>query len=116
MAYVSGRANVAKQVVDHRTKNIAANREKLRSIIKCLVFCGKQNLALRKNRSGSFSATSSDTETNPGNFLALLKFRIDAGDTALGTSFLLQGRGPKNPTYCLPQIQNYRLECIGGWI
>ena len=96
IAHVSGRANVAQQVVDHRTKTNAANREKLRSIIKYLIFCGKQNLALRGHRSKSFSATSSDTETNPGNFLALLKFRIDAGDTALGTSFLLQGRGPKN--------------------
>ena len=113
MAHASGRANVAQQVVDHRTNTIAANRKKLRSIIKCLLFCGKKSCfkgkSLRK-----FSATSSDTETNPGNILALLKFRIDAGDTALGTSFLLQGRGPRNVIYCSPQIQNDLWECIGG--
>ena len=69
MAQVSGLANVAQQVVHHRTKTVAANREKMRSSIKCLVFCGKQNLALRGHRSESFSATKSDTETNPDNFL-----------------------------------------------
>ena len=52
MAHASGRANVAQQVVDHRTNTIAANRQKLRSIIKCLLFCGK-NLALSGNRSES---------------------------------------------------------------
>ena len=56
MAHVSGRANVAQQVFDHRTKTIAANREKLRSIIKCIVFCGKQNIALIKGHRSESSA------------------------------------------------------------
>ena len=71
---------------------INGNRAKLRPIIKTVVFCGRQNIALRGHRD---DADHLDNE-NPGNFQALLDFRIDSGDTILKEHFATAKR---NATY-----------------
>ena len=60
---------------------IYANRQKLISIIKTVEFCGRQNIALRGHRDNATSVEKDILGTaNHGNFLALLNFRVDAGD------------------------------------
>ena len=54
---------------------IAENWQKLKSDVKCIVFCGKQSIALRGHVEGG--------SQNSGNFLELLNFRAEAGDKVL---------------------------------
>ena len=50
-------------------------------IAKTVLFCGRQGLALRgHDKSNSILM---QTDNNDGNFRALLRFRIDAGDNVL---------------------------------
>ena len=53
--------------------------EKLMSIAETVIFCGRQGLAFRGHRDG----TPSTKEDLHGNFLALLQFRVQAGDLIL---------------------------------
>ncbi|CAG2190984.1 unnamed protein product [Mytilus edulis] len=59
---------------------IQRNRQILMSIIKSLVFCGRQGIALRGHRDDD---TDKGSSTNKGNFKELLNFRVDAGDSIL---------------------------------
>ena len=67
----------------------AENRRRLAPIVNTILLCGRQNMALRGHRDdgcllqddGGQDKTS--IVKNEGNFSALLKFRIDAGDNAL---------------------------------
>lgn len=85
-------------------ERVAVNREKLASIMKTVVLCGRQNIALRGHRD---NATDLDRDTpasdNHGNFLALLNFRVEAGDTILGNHLSTAAR---NATYTSNTIQN----------
>ena len=63
-------------IIDNEAaRHIAKNRKLLRSVISCIVFCGKQNIALRGH-----NESLSDEGNNPGTFLALLKFRTEADE------------------------------------
>jgi len=68
--------NIARENI----KRIQDNRAILKSIIKCLIQCGKQGIVLQ----GQI-----DDETcrsfNKGNFNVLLEMRVDAGDKILET-------------------------------
>ena len=68
--------NIQAQIESERRNTITRNREMIKSVVKCVHFCGKQCIALRGHRDDS----SADERSNKGNFLALLEFRIDAGD------------------------------------
>ena len=54
---------------------VASNRQKLASIIKTIIFCGRQNIGLRGHRDNA-----TDLEKKPfvnhGNFLALLLMQV----------------------------------------
>ena len=52
-------------------------------------------------------------DKNPGNFRALLDFRVDAGDSVLKDHFKSM---PRNAQYISPQIQNDLISCTGEWI
>ena len=57
---------------------------KLESIIKTIVLCGRQNIALRGHRDSALDIERDVAGMdNHGNFVALLNFRIEAGDTIL---------------------------------
>ena len=56
---------------------------------------------------------SEGSSTNPGNFLALLDFRKEAGDIHLEQHFQT---APRNARYHSPHIQNDLISCIGEWI
>ena len=66
-------------------KQIQQNREKLLSIFKTEVLCGRQNISFRGHRDDSKHLN--EDRHNCGNFQALLDFGIDAGDKVLKHHF-----------------------------
>ena len=70
------------QLVSALAQQVQRNRELLKSIIKTVIFCGKQNIALRGHRDDFQDLAQPG---NHGNFHALVKFRIDSGDEKLQT-------------------------------
>ena len=83
------------------------------SLLKCIIFCGRQGIALRGHRNEDFDPTSGrDPVENPGNFLALLRFRADAGDSALQCEFAASHR----VTYRTPRVQNEILQCLAKYM
>ena len=87
-------------------RNVEANRKKLLPIIETILLCGRQNIPLRGHRD---DATNMD-DGNPGNFQALLDFRIQAGDAVLQEHF---NNAPRNATYRSKTIQNELIGCCG---
>ena len=90
-----------------RSTLIEENRKLLHSIISCIVYCGRQNIALRGH------VESTDGENNPGNSLALLKFRADAGDEVLASHF---SQATIRAKYTSPTIQNELISILGEQI
>ena len=98
------------QTLDNAKKALVdQNKKKIVPIIKTVMFCGRQNIALRGHRDDS---TNRDLG-NPGNFQALLDFRTDSGDTVLQEHFVT---APGNATYTSKTIQNEIISCCGDLI
>ena len=76
------------------------------------MFCGRQNVALRFHRD-NVTDLLIDPFENHNNFGALLKFRIDAGDTILQEHLAIS---PKNATYTSSIIQNQLIDIITNQI
>ena len=59
-------------VLDMQSQELMkSNRLALKSIVECIIFCGKQGISFRGYRDDY----TADSSTNKGNFLALLEFR-----------------------------------------
>lgn len=86
-----------------------ANRQRLVPIVKTVLFCGRQNISLRGHLD-SDKQTKANPSVNHGNFRALLKFRVDAGE------YNHMGTAPGNATYTSATIQNELIEIIGDLI
>ncbi|XP_003739986.1 zinc finger MYM-type protein 1-like, partial [Galendromus occidentalis] len=98
-----------RNVADHgRKKQALQNRQKLASIIKTVLLCGRQGVALRAHREEG--NVIEETACNDGNFRALLRFRIDAGDTCLQEHLL---NATERTRYISPRIQNEIIDGIG---
>lgn len=97
---------IRNQISSQRAKQVQENRDRLAPIIKTIILCGQQNIALRGHRdSGPLCFKDSDDTASPvneGNFRALLKFRIDAGDVMLKQHL----ESSSNATYISKRIQN----------
>ena len=63
--------SVAQMLEERASSRVTKNRQILKAI---LVFCGRQNIALRGHNESSKSGH------NPGSFRALLEFCVVAGD------------------------------------
>ena len=74
--------SIDQQLSNLRRQNVAKNRLVLRSIVEAVILCARQGLALRGHRDDSTHVESAPL-ANHGNFLALLQFRIRAGDELL---------------------------------
>ena len=103
--------DVHQQLHDVQAVQARENVEKLKSIIKVVEFCGRQNIPLRGHRESGFSLDmSKPLPQNPGNFLALIRFRLEAGDQRLLQDFDMsrdaKHSGGKKVTYLSPGIQN----------
>lgn len=80
------------------------------------MFYGKQNIALRGHRhekTGNILNQNSDFIENDGNFRALLRFRIESGDSDLNDH--LQNSN-KNATFISAVTQNDIIQCCGDII
>ena len=97
-------------IIDAKRKDTIM-KKKLLPIIKIVVLCGRQNIALRGHRDNS--AHKSEVGKNPGNFQALLDFRMDSGDDVLREHFRT---APKNATYRSKTIQNEIIASCGKFI
>ena len=89
--------------------DVARNRYIIKYMAKALLFCGKQCIAVRGHRDDS----SADPESYRGNFLALLDYNIESGNSALARH--LQ-ESSKNAIYTSKTIQNDLIDCIGRHI
>ena len=96
-------------------QQVKENREKLLGVLKCIEFCGWQNIALRGHRNESWDpSTNTRPHTNPGNFLALVHFRHDAGDQFVARRFYLSRS--RNVTYLTLHVQNKLITACGNFI
>jgi hypothetical protein len=90
------------------------NRATLNPIVKTIIFCGRQGIPLRGHSdTGILALPDGDPAVNDGNFGALLRFRIDAGDIALKENLESWVR---NVTYISPKIQNEIVATCGDII
>jgi len=87
-----------------RQQEIARNRSALNSVIETVKLCALQNIALRGHRDdGPIDPSGDIPVSNDGNFRALLRFRINAGDVAFQEHL---HKTAKNATYVSKTIQN----------
>jgi hypothetical protein len=120
-------SDCAKQQNSSRKQQAEENRNNLIPIVKTIIFCGRQNLALRGHRDdgqllsqdddAATAADDGDSDaghhagtTNEGNFRALLLFRIDAGDKQLKHHLKTAGQ---NATYISKTVQNDLINICG---
>lgn len=105
---------VEQQIVSAHQQQIQKNRDILKSLVETIAFCGRQNITLRGHRNEDKRHVCNDENSgNPGNFLALVKFRMESGDELLKKHIHTSQR---NATYVSPTIQNELVTCIGDWI
>lgn len=95
----------------HR-RDVERNRNLLKPIVDTILTCARQNIALRAHRGemGPVNSDGAEPLENDGNFRALLRLRIRAGDKVLQD----HARNTKgNSTYHSPQIQNELISAAG---
>ena len=107
-----GHLSIQQQLQCQAVLAVQRNRSILTFILKTIVFCGRQNIALRGHR-GESATHIDDSEHNPGNFQSLLQFRLDAGDEMLREHFSTAG---KNAQYTSPSVRNELIAATGQWI
>lgn len=93
---------VVNQIDQARHDAVAKNRSNLKPIIDAVILCGRQELALCGHRdSGKIDTENECSESNEGNFRAILKYR------SLGDQELLQIlNGSSHIKYLSPKVQN----------
>lgn len=104
--------NIRSKIDTHHQQVCQSNRARLRPVIKTIIFCGQNNIALQGNHDSGPFLLDQNTQ-GEGNFRRLLKFRVDAGDTELKHHLTT---GAKNAMYTSPEIQNDVISCIGEQI
>ena len=97
---------IDQQINNLLQQQINRNREILKSLFKTIIFCGKNNIALRGRRDDDPQNASLS-----GNFQALLEFRIDSGDQTLKHHL---ETAPRNATYISKTIQNEMITTVGA--
>ena len=102
------KTDICSQMNHAMADRVASNRQKLASIIKTIIFCGRQNIGLRGHRDNAIDLEKKPF-VNHGNFLALLQFRIDAGDNILKEHLATSSR---SATYTSSTIQNQVIDII----
>lgn len=109
------RPDVTRQLQTVHAQQVKENQAKLLGILKCIEFCGRQNIPFRGHRNESWDPSSNDRpHTNPGNFLALVHFRHDAGDSSVARAF--HSAGSRKITYLNHHVQNELITASGNYI
>lgn len=102
---------IIEQLSIEHSRQIEQNRNILLSVIKTIILCSKQEIALRGTN--DFGSVMNVNSFNDGNFRALLRFRVDSGDILLKEHL---NNGPKNSLYTSPGIQNEIISICGDII
>lgn len=104
--------NIQSQLDEIRAAQIAENRQKIKSIVKTIIFCGRQNVPLRGHRDSALDLERDET-ANGGHFWALLQFRAAAGDLVLCDHL---AHAPRNAVYTSPDVQNQIIDILGDYV
>ena len=91
-----------------RKEQVSRNTKVVKSLLKCVAFCGKQGISLRGHRDDSTASES----VNTGNFMQLVQFRAE-NDAVL---FTYLETAPRNALYTSKTIQNEMISVIGNAI
>ena len=100
--------NVATMLNTARKEQVSRNTRVVKSLLKCVAFCGKQGISLRGHRDDSTASES----VNTGNFMQLVQFRAE-NDAVLRTYL---ETAPRNALYTSKTIQNEMISVIGNAI
>ena len=96
-------------VLNSQTRQTMETNEKvIESLLRIVILCGKQGLALRGHRDDRIDWQSVE-RSNEGNFVQLVRFRAET-DRIL-SAYL--SKAPKNARYTSKTIQNELLSVIG---
>ena len=101
LIYENKKNDVVIEIDQSRKRLQLENRRKLAPIIRAVLFCCRQGLALRGCRDDG-PLPLDMPEKNDGNFRALLRFAVDSGDVALQEHLKVAGG---NATYLSHTVQ-----------
>ena len=101
-----GSVPIDQQINNLLQQQITRNCEILKSLFKTIIFCGRNNIALRSPRDDDPQNASLS-----GNFQALLEFCIHSGDQTLQSHLRT---APRNVTYISKTIQNEMITTVGA--
>lgn len=90
------------------SQTMEANIKVVESLLKVVILCGKQGLALRGHRDDKVDWQTAET-SNEGNFVELVRFRAE-NDEVLANHL---ENAPRNAIYTSKTIQNELLNVIG---
>lgn len=94
---------VSLQIDKARREQGNVNVQRILPIIKTVIFCGRQGIPLRGHKDFGPFDLENPPNHNEGNFRALLRERVDAGDDNLKSHLLVCG---KNASYISWKTQN----------
>lgn len=100
--------DVRNQIDTFRAAQANENRERLKPIIRSIMYLGKQNISLRGHRDDG--PLKKESEYNEGNFRELLRFRVESGDEVLKKHLETTS---SRATYISKTTQNELIHCIG---
>ena len=90
------------------SEQVEKNRRFLMSVMRCIEYCGRQGISLRGHRDDEGS-----TNSNQGNFRALLDLRVSSGDEDLKSHLETCA---KNARYISKTSQNELIVCMKEYI
>lgn len=109
--YIQPSEAVSTKLSKQAQENIQLNYQVIESLLKVVLLCGKQGLALRGHRDDKIDLTD-ENAVHVGNFLEFVRFRAET-DRVLHMH--LQS-APKNAKYTSKTIQNELIHVIGRHI
>ncbi|XP_015376839.1 PREDICTED: 52 kDa repressor of the inhibitor of the protein kinase-like [Diuraphis noxia] len=112
LIYKKRKSDVISEIDKGRKIQQLENRHKLIPIVRAVLLCGRQGLALRGHRDQCSLSLKMPIE-NDGNFRALLRYAQDNGDKALANHLNTAGA---NSTYLSYRIQNEIIDAAGKQI
>lgn len=106
--YHNPKHDVSNIVNGYRLNLSQENRKRLLPIVKTIIMLGRQNIPLRGHRDDGIIEVGKTPLHNEGNFRALLRFRVDAGDTDLESHLK---NSSSRATYISKSTQNDIIDC-----
>ncbi|KAG5889122.1 hypothetical protein JTB14_034179 [Gonioctena quinquepunctata] len=106
--YENRSSDIRNLIDSARSRQIEDNRNRLKPIIRSIIFLAKQCIPFRGHRDDGPLLEESNVTNNKGNFRELLRFRIEAGDKTLEEHFR---NTSSRATYISKRTQNELIEC-----